>query len=69
MWITTPMTDSNHHRNGEDTFATSPAQQTQNICTTFVQRQPNVFDAGPTLYQWYTHVLCILGVPIIAVAR
>ena len=26
-------------------------QQTQNICITFVQRRPNVFDVGPTLYK------------------
>ena len=25
-------------------------QQTQNICVTFVQGSPNVFDVGPTLY-------------------
>ena len=50
------------------------AQQTQNICitfvqrrpngicTTFVQRRPNDFDAGPTLHKCYTHVLCLLRV-------
>ena len=27
------------------------AQQTQNICITFVQRRPNVEDVGPTLYK------------------
>ena len=37
-------------------------QQTQNICITFVQRRPNVFDAGPTLYKCYKNVLCLLGV-------
>ena len=26
-----------------------PAQQTQNICITFIQRRP--FDVGPTLYK------------------
>ena len=26
-------------------------QQTQNICITFIQRRPNVFDVGPTLYK------------------
>ena len=36
-------------------------QQTQNICITFVQRRPNVFDVGPTLYKCYTNVLCLLG--------
>ena len=34
------------------------SKQTQNICITFVQRRPNVFDA---LYKWYTNVLCFLG--------
>ena len=38
-------------------------QQTQNICITFVQRRPNVFDAGPTLYKCYTNVLCLLDQP------
>ena len=38
-----------------------PTQQTQNICITFVQRRPNVFDVGPALYKCYTHVLCLLG--------
>ena len=33
------------------------AQQAQNICTTFIQRPPNVFDVGPTLY----NVLYLLG--------
>ena len=37
------------------------SQQTQNICITFVQRRPNVFDVGPTLYKCYTDVLCLLG--------
>ena len=27
------------------------AQQTQDICITFIQRQPNVFDVGPTLHE------------------
>ena len=30
-------------------------KQTQNICITFIQRRPNVFDAGPTLYKCYTN--------------
>ena len=38
-----------------------PAQQTQNICITFIQRRPNVFDVGPTLYKCYANVLCLLG--------
>ena len=37
------------------------SQQTQNICITFVQRRPNVFDVGQTLYKCYTNVLCLLG--------
>ena len=37
------------------------AQQTQNMCITFVQRRPNVSDAGRTLYKCYTNVLCLLG--------
>ena len=27
------------------------SQQTQNICITFIQRRPNVFAVGPTLYK------------------
>ena len=37
------------------------SQQTQNICITFIQRRPNVFDVGPTLYKCHTNVLCLLG--------
>ena len=37
------------------------SQQTQNICITFIQRRPNVFDVGPTLYKCYTNLLCLLG--------
>ena len=35
-------------------------QQAQNICITFVQRRPNVFDVGPALYKCYTNVLWML---------
>ena len=28
-----------------------PAQQTQDICMAFIQRRPNVFDAGPTVHK------------------
>ena len=35
-------------------------QHTQIICITLIQRRPNVFDVGPTLYKCYTNVL--LGV-------
>ena len=41
----------------------STALQTQNICVTFAQRQPNIFDVGPTLYNFYTNALCLMGVP------
>ena len=37
-----------------------PSQQTQNICIKFIQRRPNVFDVGPTLYKCYTNVSCLL---------
>ena len=37
------------------------SQQTQNICITFIQRRPDVFDVEPTLYKCYTNVLCLLG--------
>ena len=33
----------------------TPYQQTQNICMTFIQRRPNIFDIGPTLYKCYTN--------------
>ena len=29
---------------------------------TFLQRQPNVFAVGPTLYKCYTNVVCLLGI-------
>ena len=28
-----------------------------------MQRRPNVFDVGPTMYKCYTNVLCLLGSP------
>ena len=37
------------------------SHQTQNISVTFIQRRPNVFDVGSTLYKYYTNVLCLLG--------
>ena len=42
---------SNTHGYPENTY----------ICITFVQRLPNVFDVGPTLYKCYTNVLRLLG--------
>ena len=44
-------------------------QQPQNICITFVQRRPNVFDVGPTLCKCYTNVLCILGISIVSITQ
>ena len=31
------------------------------IVLTFVQRRPNIFDAGLTLYECSTNILCLLG--------
>ena len=36
-------------------------QQTQNIYITFIQCWTNVEDVGPTLYKYYTNVVCLLG--------
>ena len=49
---------SNHLQDSTDIHIQS--QQTQNICITFIQRRPNVFDVGPTLYKCYTNVVCLL---------
>ena len=43
------------------------SQEAQHICITFIQRRPNVFDVGPTLYKCYTNVLCLL-IPLTLVA-
>ena len=32
---------------------------------TFVQRRPNVFNVGPTLYKCYTNVLCLLCIGLV----
>ena len=37
----------------------SDSQWAQNICITFIQRRPSVFDVGPTLCKCYTNVLCL----------
>ena len=34
----------------------------RNICITFIQRRPNVFDVGPTLYKCYAILLYLLGI-------
>ena len=49
-----------HRTSGVLTYF-SASEQAQNICITFVQRWPNVFDVGPTLYKCYANVLCLLG--------
>ena len=36
----------------------SCAAQTQDICITFIQRRPNVFDVGPTLHK-VIHMFCV----------
>ena len=38
------------------------AQQTQDICITFIQRRPNVFDVGPTLHEVIQMFLCLPSV-------
>ena len=51
----------NLSRNSKCAIRNISIQQAQNICITFVQRRPNVFDVGSTLYKSYTNVLCLLG--------
>ena len=41
------------------------SQQKQNICITFIQCRPNVFDVGPTWYKCFANVLCLLGMSYI----
>ena len=49
--------------------AIGTTQETQNnICITFIQRRPNVFDVGPTFYKCYTNVLFLLGRQTVAFA-
>ena len=35
--------------------------ETQNMCITFIQCWTNFEDFGPTLYEYYTNVLYVLG--------
>ena len=42
-------------------YCLMPAQQTQNICITFIQRWTNVEDVGSTLYKFSTNILCLLA--------
>ena len=39
------------------------AQQTQDICITFIQRRPNVFDVGPALHE-VIQMFCVYWVSI-----
>ena len=48
-------------KNLHDVFIKMTTQWPKNICITFIQHRPNVFDVGPTLYKCYTDVLCLLG--------
>ena len=43
-------------------FTAVHAQQTQNICITFMQRRPNVEEVETSLYKCYTNVLCLLDI-------
>ena len=36
-------------------------KQTQNNCIIFIQRRPNVFDVGSTLYKFYTNLFLFAG--------
>ena len=42
-----------------------PNPATLNICMTFVQFWTNVEDVGPTLYECYANVLCLLGIHLV----
>ena len=53
------------HSNGQSIIRRR-AQQTQNICITFIQCWSNVEDVGPTLYKCYTNVFCLLGWTLIS---
>ena len=53
--------ENSSEENWRDIFHDLKSQQAQNICITFVQRRPNLFDVGPTLYKCYTSVLSLLG--------
>ena len=52
-----------HWRNVQCFRESRPAQQTQNICITFIQRRPNVYDVGPTLYK-VIQMLCVHWVTV-----
>ena len=41
-----------------------PSLHTKNMCIPFVQYWTNGEDVGPTLYKYFTNVLCLLGYSI-----
>ena len=45
------------------------SQQAQNICITFVQRRPYVFDVGPTLYKMSYKCIVFAGIPLLCYER
>ena len=52
---------ANHYPRAPALISSRPiSQQLQNICITFIQCRPNVFDVGPTWYKCYTNVLCLM---------
>ena len=46
---------------GETICAQSPVNTKHLYNINFIQRRPNVFDVGSTLYKCYTNALCFLG--------
>ena len=49
-----------HHLRRWPNLKPTLGERLENISVTFMQRRPNVFDAGPTLYKRYTNVFCLL---------
>ena len=52
----------------EHILSSLTTQQKQNICITFIQRRPNVFDVWPALYKCYANVLCLLGITALQIS-
>ena len=50
-WPNIEPTLNQHWINVQCLRESPPAQQTPDICMAFIQRRPNVFDAGPTLHK------------------
>ena len=49
--------------NGQCLRESPPTQQTQDMCITFIQRRPNVFDVGTTLHK-VIQMFCVYWVSI-----